>query len=281
MEVSTRKFDLHCHSTASDGELNPSDLVTRAKDYGVDVLALTDHDTTAGISEAQSKAEELDLKLLHGIEISARWKQDNVHIVGLDIDIDHEAIKRGVRIQQETRLRRTELMASRLEKMGVTGALEGGRQRSGTEVVGRRHFAQFLVEEGYASDFKAVFSQYIGDRCPGYVELSWTSMDNAVEWINKSGGVAVIAHPSHYKFPKGMQRDLAACFKQAGGTAIEASYGQCGHGIIQRNCSIANRYDLMVSMGSDFHSPNDRYNQLGCAELPPENFPRVWEEKKW
>lgn len=281
LEKANKVYDLHCHSTASDGELRPRELVSRAHEYGVNVLALTDHDTVAGISEAQDRADELGLKLIHGIEISTRWKQEQLHIVGLNIDIEHDAMKRGIRIQQETRLRRTEIMASRLEKMGIKGALEGGRKESGNEVVGRRHFANFLVNEGYAKDFKEVFSQYIGDRCPAYVELSWTSMENAVDWINKSGGVAVIAHPSHYGFPKAQQRDMAACFKIAGGSAIEASYGHCGGGIIQRNCSIANRYDLAVSMGSDFHSPKDKWNQLGCAELPPENFPRIWEQENW
>ena len=281
MESSKKKYDLHCHSTASDGELSPRDLVFRAKDYAVDVLSLTDHDTTAGLEEAQTAADEVGIKLIHGIELSVRWKQEQLHILGLNIDKDHAAMKRGVRIQQETRLTRTELMASRLERMGVAGALEGGRKESGCEVVGRRHFANFLVSEGYASDFKDVFARFIGDRCPAYVEQRWTSLENAIEWIDQSGGVAVIAHPSSYGFPKGQQRDMAACFKQAGGKAIEVSYGNCGSGVIQRNCSLANRYGLSVSMGSDFHSPKGSWNQLGRAELPPENFPKVWEEEGW
>ena len=192
-------YDLHTHSTASDGSLTPEALIARAIEHNVDVLALTDHDGTEGIDAAKIAIQGTDLDLIAGVELSVTWGSKTVHIVGLGIDVNNQQLQQGLATLRDYRVGRAEEIAKRLAKAGIEGALEGARQYASDVMVGRLHFAQFLVEQGLAKDNRDVFKRYLVRNKPGYVPGQWASLENALSWINAAGGQAVIAHPARYK----------------------------------------------------------------------------------
>lgn len=189
-------FDLHCHSTASDGVLSPAALVTRAHEQGVDVLALTDHDDLRGHAEAAATAQRLGIRYVPGVEVSVTWGGQTVHVVGLNIDPENPQLLAGLAANRSGRAERARRMAEALARLGIVGALEGAYAYAENKaLIGRTHFARFLVEEGYVKDVKTVFKKYLVKGKPGYVPHEWVSLPAAVEWIRAAGGQAVLAHP--------------------------------------------------------------------------------------
>ncbi|WP_292758986.1 PHP domain-containing protein, partial [Methylophaga sp. UBA2689] len=256
-------YDLHCHSTASDGALSPKALVERAVQQGVDVLALTDHDGTEGITAALEAAADQPLTLVPGVEISVSWNSSTVHIVGLNIDIENAKLQNGLANIRQYRQQRAEQIAQRLEKSGISGALEGAGKYASKTMLGRMHFAQFLVEQGHASNAKDVFKRFLVRGKPGYVPGQWTDLESAVEWIIEAGGQAVIAHPLRYKMTGTKLRRLIDDFKTAGGQAIEVSSGHQHPDQLRNVAALAKHYELLASCGSDFHGPEQTWSELG------------------
>ena len=200
------KLDLHCHSTASDGALPPAELVARAAARGSRMLALTDHDCTAGLAEAGEAAREHGLDLIRGVEISVSWRTRTIHIVGLDIDPDCPALAAGLRAVREGRVERAQRMEAALAKIGIHGAFDGAMALCGNpEMIGRTHFARFLVESGEVKNVATVFRKYLVKGKPGYVPHQWAELADAVGWIRAAGGVAVIAHPGRYEIGRQLQ----------------------------------------------------------------------------
>jgi predicted metal-dependent phosphoesterase TrpH len=269
-------YDLHCHSTASDGALSPQALVERAVQQGVDVLALTDHDGTEGINAALQAAEGQPITLIPGVEISVTWYSSTVHIVGLNIDIDNPKLQSGLADIRDYRQQRAEQIAQRLEKSGIPGALEGAALYASKTMLGRMHFAQFLVEQGHAADTKDVFKRFLVRGKPGYVPGSWTDLSSAVQWITEAGGQAVIAHPLRYKMTGTKLRRLIEDFKTAGGQAIEVSSGHQYPDQLRNVAALAKQYDLLASCGSDFHGPDQSWSELGRFLRLPASCKPVW-----
>jgi predicted metal-dependent phosphoesterase TrpH len=213
--------DLHCHSTASDGLLAPAALVGLARDKGVSLLALTDHDDTSGLAEAASAADELGLDFVPGVEISATWSDRTVHVVGLGIDASNAALVEGLARVRGSRRRRAGRMAEELSKVGIEGSFEGAAAYAeNPEVLSRTHFARYLVERNYARDVKSVFHRYLAQGKPGYVPHEWAALADAVGWIRASGGVAVMAHPGRYRLSEAEMDGLLAEFQTAGGRGV-------------------------------------------------------------
>ncbi len=182
-------YDLHCHSTVSDGLLSPTELVARAAGRGVKFLALTDHDDVAGLAEAASAAAQYDMQLINGVEISVTWRNFTLHIIGLKIDPTYPPLVEGLRTIRSGRGARAQLMAESLAKSGISGALEGSyRYAANPGIIGRTHFARFLVESGRCKDVRSVFKNYLVKGKPGYVSHQWASLPDAVGWIVGSGG---------------------------------------------------------------------------------------------
>ncbi|WP_300494985.1 PHP domain-containing protein [uncultured Methylophaga sp.] len=269
-------YDLHCHSTASDGALSPKALVERAVQQGVDVLALTDHDGTEGIKAALEAATEQPLILIPGVEISVSWNSSTVHIVGLNIDIENAKLQNGLANIRQYRQQRAEQIAQRLEKSGISGALEGAGKYASKTMLGRMHFAQFLVEQGHASNAKDVFKRFLVRGKPGYVPGQWTDLESAVEWIIEAGGQAVIAHPLRYKMTGTKLRRLIDDFKTAGGQAIEVSSGHQHPDQLRNVAALAKHYELLASCGSDFHGPEQTWSELGRFLPLPASCKPVW-----
>jgi 3',5'-nucleoside bisphosphate phosphatase len=271
------KYDLHCHSNVSDGVLSPTELVQRAHEQGVTALALTDHDTTAGLVEATQVASQKGVRLIAGIELSASWQDKTLHIVGLGIDPDYPPLLEATRHLQVIRLERAEQIAAKLEKKRIPGAWEAVTKAAGDSMITRTHFANFLVSHNHVSSQQDAFDRYLAKGKPAYVAAAWADLDLAVNWITQSGGVAVVAHPLRYKLtPKWMNRLLIA-FKQAGGQGIEVVTGRCNIDEINVAAKYANSFDLAGSVGSDFHSPANPWVELGRLAPLPANIKPVWE----
>lgn len=270
------QYDLHTHSTASDGSLSPTDLVARASEHGVTHLALTDHDGTEGLEEATVAAEHHGLNLIPGVEVSVSWHGATVHIVGLQLDPHNETLQSGLSALRDYRRERARKIAERLDKAGIPGALEGAGKYASETMLGRVHFARFLVEQGHARDMKDVFNRYLVKNKPGYVTGNWATLEEAVGWIRAAGGQAVIAHPARYKMTNSKRRRLVDEFKSLGGEAIEVSSGNQHPEEVRVMARLAEDFGLLASCGSDFHSPDNNWIELGkMTTLPPFVTP-IW-----
>lgn len=271
-------YDLHSHSTASDGTLTPTELITRAHVQGVDVLALTDHDVTDGLAEAGSVAARLGLRLVPGVEISVSWNSAILHILGLHIDPENNALQAGLAGLRAFRDRRAEEIGKGLEEGGIIGAYEGAKTYARCAIISRTHFARFLVEHGHARDMQQVFKRFMVPGKPGYVPGRWATLQEAMSWIHESGGQAVIAHPARYKLNSSRLQLLLKEFKALGGEAIEVISGSHNTDDCSTMARYAERYSLRASKGSDYHGPDKPWIELGeLPELPAGCLP-IWED---
>jgi len=271
------KYDLHCHSTASDGSLSPTDLVRRAKNRGVTALALTDHDTTTGLAEAGQAAQANGIRLIKGIELSSHWQGKCLHIVGLGIDPQYPPLAEASHQLQNVRLQRAEKIADKLAKKHIMGAYEAVMAIAGDGMVTRSHFADFLVKQNHVSSHQEAFDRYLGKGKPAYCNTVWADMELAIDWIVQSGGVAVLAHPLRYALTASWLGKLLFAFKALGGQAIEVVTGQYNPDEINRLAYFANRFGLAGSAGSDFHTPENPWIELGRLAPLPKNVKPVWE----
>ena len=273
----TERYDLHCHSTASDGALSPSALVYRAHQQGVSVLALTDHDTTMGLSQARSCAADLGIHLINGIELSASWQNKCLHIIGLGIDPDYEPLATATAQLRTSRLERAVKIAEKLEKKRITGALVGVQKAAGDGMITRSHFANFLLSQFHVSTQQEAFDRYLGKGKPAYVSTTWAEMALAIQWITQSGGVAVLAHPLRYQLTASWMKRLLAAFKDAGGQGIEVITGRTNPDEIKLLANYASSFGLAGSVGSDFHNPVNPWLELGRLAPLPETVQPVWD----
>lgn len=272
-------FDLHSHTTASDGRLTPEALVYRAVERRVDVLAITDHDTVAGLVPAQQviDAENLPLTLIKGIEISTLWRNFDIHIVGLNIDPEHPAMTALIKEQAARREVRAAMIAERLEKHRMPGALAGARAIAGEATLTRAHFAQWLVEQGYAKNLQAVFKKFLTRNNPGYVPPNWCSIAEAVAVIHAAGGQAVLAHPGRYNMTAKWLKRLLTAFVDARGDAMEVAQPQQAPQERRLLGDYSIEYKLLASQGSDFHYASP-WTELGRNLWLPKGVAEVWQE---
>ncbi len=271
-------YDLHSHSDRSDGTVSPTAVVERAAENGVAVLALTDHDVTDGIAEAQTAADRVGIDLVPGVEISATWDGRTVHIVGLNVDIAHAGLQAGLAALRAERDKRAREIGVRLARAGIAGAYDGARQYAHGPILSRTHFARFLVDTGRAGDIGRAFKRYLGKGRPGYAPTQWTPMASAVDWIRAAGGRAVLAHPARYPLSAGQMRSLLAEFREAGGEGVEVVSGSHGPGDTDRFARLAREFELLASCGSDYHGPEIAWRDLGrLAPMPAECTP-VWHD---
>ena len=270
-------YDLHSHTTASDGLLTPEALVLRAHERGVNILAITDHDTTEGIAPAKEAIARhgLPLALISGVEISTRWQNHEIHIVCLGIDIDHPAICALLDSQRQKRQQRAQEIAERLEKAGIPGALEGARRLAGEGEITRGHFARFLVECNKADTIAKVFKSYLARGKTGYVPAQWCTIEQAIEAIQLSGGRAVVAHPGRYQLSTKWLKRLLQFFAEAGGDAMEVAQCQQPPNERQQLALYAQEYGLAASQGSDFHQPC-AWIELGRNLWLPAGVEALW-----
>jgi 3',5'-nucleoside bisphosphate phosphatase len=270
-------IDFHCHSEISDGLYPPREVVRLAAENEVDVLALTDHDSLGGLSDARDQAQDLGIQFVDGVEVSVTWSAKTVHIVGLNIDPTHIGLRAGLETIRSGRIKRAEKMAESLSRVGIGGVLQGAMSFAiNPEMIGRTHFARCLVEQGHVKDVKSVFKKYLVPGKPGYVPHEWASLSDAITWIRASGGIPVIAHPGRYDIGPNVMKRLLAEFKTAGGLGVEVVTSNHSRDQVERFAHLAAEYDLLASRGSDFHGDEDGRVQLGKIPPLPGTLKPVW-----
>ena len=267
--------DLHCHSLKSDGDLSPSDLVDRAAEQGVTMLALTDHDTINGLAEARTRAEMHSIELISGIEFSSVWNGIGIHVVGLGFDETHPEMLAAIARQEDCRLQRAKTIAERLEKLGLKGIWAKAEAIANGAQIGRPHFAQALIDMEKVSNMAQAFKRYLGAGKPGDVKTLWPDITEVVGWIREAGGVAVVAHPDKYKMTNTKLKSMLKAFAEAGGNGLEVVSGATEVTFSRRMVEICNELGFLASQGSDFHGPRP-WSELGKFTKMPEGVNPVW-----
>ena len=270
-------YDLHSHSSASDGTFSPTELVQYAQQNGVNVLALTDHDITTGIQEAKQAASALDLTVIAGVEISVIWRKQTLHILGLNIDTDNSQLQLGLSNIRQSRVERAEEIGRRLAKAGIEGTYAAAQAISNGDNVTRTHFAKILIERGCAKDMKQVFKRFMVKGKPGFVAGEWAEMEHALSWIKNAGGISVIAHPARYRLSATKMRLMIEDFMAVGGDGIEVISGSHSTLEAANIAGLARRYNLLASRGSDFHDPAIPYINMQTLPPLPSDLTPVWE----
>ncbi|MBK8767519.1 MAG: PHP domain-containing protein [Burkholderiaceae bacterium] len=269
--------DLHCHSTISDGTLEPEAVVARAHAQGVELLSLTDHDELSGQLRAQAAADALGLAYVPGVEISVTWAGETIHVVGLGIDPLDADLVAGVARTRDGREERAKEMAEQLQAVGIEGSYEGALRYVGNpELISRTHFARHLVETGVCSDVGDVFQRFLSEGKPGFVPHRWAKLAQALGWILGAGGTPVLAHPGRYRLNDTALWALIEEFREAGGTGIEVVCGSHTRDQYGRFAGIAREFGLRASRGSDFHGPGESHVELGQLPPLPDAVVPVW-----
>ncbi|MCC5791074.1 MAG: PHP domain-containing protein [Legionellaceae bacterium] len=269
-------IDLHFHSTYSDGLHNITQLHDLALHNGLRTIALTDHDTVAGVEELRQCCQQSGIGCIAGIELSTRWKKHDIHIIGLNMDTTHPALVHAIEQQEHCRLQRAQKIAEKLEQLGFKEVWSAVRQLAGHQHIARPHFAQLLLNAGWVRDFQAAFSQYLARGKLAYVETEWMTVSEAVHCIQSSGGIAVVAHPLKYKLTRRKLCELIEHFQEAGGQAMEMVSGEMSTQQIREVLNLCQKYQLYASTGSDFHGQGRSRIGLGKQHsLPPDCKP-VW-----
>ncbi len=272
-------IDLHTHSRVSDGTLTPAELVALAASRGVELLALTDHDTLDGLAAAQEAAAGTDLRLVPGVEISVTWEHKGLHVVGLDVDVTNPALKTGLAGLQTVREERAIEIGRRLESKGIAGAYAGAEALAQGARLTRTHFARFLHRAGHVKEEQQAYRKFLGRGKPANVNVVWASLEEALGWIHAAGGQAVLAHPFRYGMTRAWLVKTLTAFKQAGGDAMEVVSGRGNPDEFHTALHLAGRFELAASVGSDFHAPTP-YSQPGVNVELPAGVPAVWNRFK-
>ena len=273
------KIDLHSHTHYSDGHLSPKELIDRAHNMQVNVLAITDHDTVDGIQEAMDYQSEQkrSMQIMSGVEISTSWHNFDIHILGLNVD--HNDVKFLARLNEQSkeRDRRAQQMSDKLAKVGIDNVFEDAKTLAGKGQITRAHFARVLVQRQVVRDFESVFKKYLGKGKKAHVKPQWIDIAQAVSWIQDAGGKAVLAHPGHYDLTTKWLKRLVAEFATVGGDGMEVVHSRLTPERKKMLADVAAEHNLQASSGSDFHYPN-RWTELGKNLSLPEQLVPIWHD---
>jgi len=262
------KVDLHIHSTASDGRLSPAEIVHTSVELGLTIIALTDHDTVDGVAPALAAAKAFPrLKVIPGVEISTDMPADEVHVLGYFIDYTDYELQATLEKMRHSRQHRAQRMIAELANLGIHIDWQRVREIAGSGSVGRPHLAQAMLEKGYIASIKEAFAKYISRDGPAYVERDKMTPQQTVRLILRCNGLPVLAHPLTISDPEKMVVEL----KAAGLVGVEAYYDNYTADEIDRLVSLANKYNLIVSGGSDYHGLDaSTETMIGGADVPME-----------
>ena len=264
-------IDLHVHSTASDGTLTPSEVVDHAIEVGLSAFALTDHDTIRGVATAKEraawhKAHGHAIEVYSGVEISAAYKNRDIHILGLLVNENDEILDRVLNSFLENRNRRNERMLEKFAEFGIELTMEDLTADAPSSVITRAHFATALMKKGLVSSVQEAFEKYVGDNGPCYIPREYMSPEQAISSIRKAGGVPVLAHPLLYNLPHDELYALVERLKSIGLKGIEVYYSN-NRGQDEVNVkALANHFGLIATGGSDFHGSVKPAIELGTGK---------------
>ena len=254
LAMAERIIDLHSHTTHSDGSATPAELLVAAQAAGASAVAITDHDTVAGLNEGRAVAAELGVEFIDGIEISAEYSPGTMHLLGYFIDAASTSFNATLVDLREARERRNPQIAARLQALGLDLAYEEVERLAGNDVVGRPHFARLLVERGYANSIQDAFNHFLGKGAAAYVEKARLSPASSIALIHQAGGVAVLAHPYQLKLASLEETEaLIVELAALGLDGIEAIYSRHSEDERRTYAQMARRHGLLVTGGSDYH----------------------------
>lgn len=258
--------DLHTHSNRSDGSDEPADLVRKAAAAGLTAVALTDHDTQEGIEEAQRAAENFDIELVPGIELSCEWPPGALHLVMLFLEPGEGPLQDRLANLQKSRSARNYLIAERLQQLGIDITLEEVQAEARVGVVGRPHFAAVLVRKGVIPDISTAFTEYLGNRAPAYVPRERLEPEEAITLARASGALPILSHPHTLGHTTAVE--FAATYRRlvtAGLVGIEAYYGDYSPQEREKLAATARSFGLIPSGGSDYHGSYKEGLELGTG----------------
>lgn len=259
------RIDLHVHSNCSDGTFSPTELVALAVKRELRAFALTDHDTTDGISEAVQAGTAAGIQIIPGIELSTQYENRDIHILGLNIDYDSAYFQEQLELFRDSRSVRNRKMIQKLQEHGIAISLEDMAREFPDSVWTRAHFARFLEEHGYVGSKNEAFDRYLGDRACCFVSREKVTPFQAISLIHESKGKAVLAHPLLYGFGSEALEELVVKLKKAGLDGLEAIYSSNKTGDTARMKQLALRHGLKITGGSDFHGSNKPNLELGIG----------------
>ena len=269
--------DLHNHTLASDGALEPAALLDMALEKGVDEIAITDHDSVDGLMQIHANKAQWSLNIIDGVELSANWAKQTVHVVGLNIDPTHSGLTSFIKEQKFKRQHRALQMAHKLEESGLIGTVADIEYMADQQnMVCRTHLAQYLLERGAVNSFANAFKEYLAKGAKAFIPDEWFALQDAVAIIRRAGGIAVLAHPTRYKMGSNKLQQLVIDFKKAGGQALEVCYPNINPGQKNLLANWANKHNLLGSQGSDFHALDKPWAQLGKFPTMPQEVTPVW-----
>lgn len=273
----TLKIDLHSHTTCSDGALTPVELVQRAQQMQIDVLAITDHDTVAGVKTAAeyAKNSNININIITGVELSTSWHGFDIHVVGLQVDNADVNFLQRLEGQLRERDNRAERICEKLRKCGHAGIYDVALAIADGAQISRNHIARALVQKSICSTAQQAFSKYLGKNKKAHVTPKWISIQEAINWIHDAGGQAVLAHPGHYDMTTKWLRRLVSEFSLAGGDAMEITHPNMAADKKKLLQEIMSDNALLASVGSDFHFPS-RFTELGRRLDIPSSVTPVW-----
>lgn len=248
LAIDLYEVDLHCHTTASDGLLSPTELVQSAASLGLKGIGITDHDTIHGWKEAEEAGLNYQIQLVRGIELNTDWNGREVHILGYELDGSSNYLNRRLKDLRNAREQRMLEILDRFKRLGIRISVQEVHQYAQGESIGRPHIAQVLVEQGYVNSIKEAFDRYIGRGAPAYVPRYKLTPEEGIELIRESHGVAVLAHPGVYRLEEGIQAWISA-----GLQGIEVSHSEHNKEAELRYRVLAKEYNLIMTGGSDFH----------------------------
>ncbi len=271
------KADLHCHSHYSDGTLAPAEVVDLAYKHEVNLLSLTDHDSIDGLDQARAQAEHYGIHFIAGVEVSATWNQQTLHIVGLNIDPNNEVLLQGLASNCALRAQRSNDMLNKLDAHGIDIRQAVEKQLPDGGVPTRTHIARALIDTGAVKNMNAAFKRYLGAGKIGYVPSEWADMRDVVAWISAAGGVAVLAHPMRYRLSATKLRMVVRDFVESGGKALEVVTATQDAKQTRDCITLVQDNQLLASTGSDFHSLDQPWAVLGRCPALPSSVQPVWE----
>jgi len=264
------KYDLHLHTTASDGRLTPAALVGLAGARGLEVIAITDHDSVGGISEAlAAAAHEPKIVVIPGVEINTDLASGELHILGYFIDYQDVSLGLSLQKIRESRVGRAQKMVERLRELGAPIEWSRVQDMAHGESICRPHIAQALLEKGFVGSEREAFDKYIGRDGPAYIEREKIQPADAVGIIKSAGGLPVLAHPADIKDLNNLIIEL----KDAGLVGLEAYYGQYDSNTVKKMVRLADEHGLLTTGGSDYHHfGDDREVPLGQVDIPGDSI---------
>lgn len=261
-----KRIDLHLHSTFSDGTCSPTEIVQLAQKANLSAIALTDHDTTDGLDEFMSAGKKYGVETIPGIEISAQYDHEEVHIVGLFIDYTNPNLQNTIYGIQNHRIDRNGMMIEKLQSLGFSVTMDDLETVAQGEIITRAHFAKLLLQKGYVSSLSEAFDLYLSQGKPGYIQRKTLSPKETIQLIEKAGGIAVMAHPTLYNLTKECLETLIQELISYGLKGIEAEYVLYSEEEEAYIKSFADQYHLLYSGGSDFHGENKRDIKIGIGK---------------